>query len=89
MLPIPLPAGSLDPIDLGEGITLVGYQRAVTILVPELEATLAAAGWVTETAGGLQFGGMWVVTASKGDECWTVTAQGVDDSAQLSIARAE
>ena len=89
MFPFPLPAGSTDPIDIGDGITLVGFQRVITQLVPEVEATLKAAGWSVELSGGLAMGGMWILDASKGDERWTLTAQGVDDSSQLSIARSE
>ena len=54
-----------------------------------MTATLEAAGWTVESSGGLHMGGMWIINASKGDERWTLTAQGVDSSSQLSIARDE
>jgi hypothetical protein len=89
MFPFPLPAGSSDPIDLGDGMTLIGFERATTQLVTEVEATLKAAGWAVNSTGGDSMGGMWIIEASKGDERWALTAQGVDHSSQLSIARAE
>ena len=89
MFPFPLPPGSSEPIEIDAGITIVGYQRMVTVLVPELEAVLAGAGWTTETSGGAHMGGMWIVNARNDSEQWTLTAMGVDDSAQLSITRDE
>jgi hypothetical protein len=89
MFPFPLPAGSSEPIDLGDGMTIVGFERATAQLVPEVEATLKAAGWTASSTGGLHMGGMWIIDASKGDERWTLTAQGVDNTSQLSIARSE
>ncbi len=89
MFPFPLPPGSTEPIDLGEGTMIVGFDRATPALVPELEATLEAAGWTVETSGGLNMGGMWVLSVSKGDERWNLTAQGVDNSSQVGISRAE
>jgi hypothetical protein len=89
MFPFPLPPGSTEPIDLGDGLTLVGFERATTQLVREVEETLTAAGWTVASTGGDHTGGMWIIDASKGDERWVLTAQGVDDSSQLSIARAE
>ncbi len=89
MFPFPLPTGSMEPIDIGEGIKLVGFDLATPELVPAVTATLEAAGWTVESSGGLHMGGMWVINASKGDERWTLTAQGVDSSSQLSIARDE
>jgi hypothetical protein len=70
-------------------MTIVGFQLPTPQLVTELEATLTAGGWTVESTGGLHLGGMWVIGTSKGDERWVLTAQGVDDSSQLSIARAE
>jgi hypothetical protein len=89
MFPFPLPAGSSEPIDLGDGMTIVGFERATTQLVSEVEAMLEAAGWTVESTGGDHMGGMWIISASKGDERWTLTAQGVDNSSQLGIARAD
>lgn len=68
---------------------IVGFERATAQLVTDLEATLKAAGWTVESTGGNHMGGMWAIGASKGDERWVLTAQGVDSMSQLSIARAE
>jgi hypothetical protein len=89
MFPFPLPTGSSDPIDLGDGMSIVGFERATRQLVLELEGMLEAAGWTVTSTGGDHMGGMWIIGASKGDERWTLTAQGVDNTSQLSIARAE
>lgn len=66
MFPFSLPTGSTDPIDVGEGIALVGFQRAITELVPEVEATLKAAGWTVESTGVIHMRGRWIIGASKG-----------------------
>jgi hypothetical protein len=89
MFSFPLPAGSSDPIDIGDGMRLVGFERAAAQLVPEVEATLNAAGWTVSLTGGDHMGGMWIIDACKGDERWTLTVQGVDNTSQLSIARAD
>jgi hypothetical protein len=89
MYPFPLPAGSSEPIDIGDGLTMVGFERPAAQLVGDVEATLQQAGWATTLTGGDQFGGMWFVEASKGNERWTLTAQGVDGMSQLGITRAE
>jgi hypothetical protein len=89
MFPFPLPPGGSEPIDLGEGMMLVGFQLPTPELVTQVEATLKAAGWDVETSGGLHMGGMWSLSVSKGSERWMFTAQGVDDSSQLGISRAE
>jgi hypothetical protein len=86
MFPFPLPSGGSEPIDLGEGMTLVGFECATAELVTKVEATLKAAGWVAESTGGDAMGGMWIIEVSKGAERWALTAQGVDNSSQLSIA---
>ena len=89
MYPFPLPPTATDPIDLGEGMTMVGFHIATPDLVPQLTATLEAAGWTVEVSGGLHTGGLWSLEASKGDERWNLTAQGVDGSSQVGISRAE
>jgi hypothetical protein len=89
MFPFPLPAGGSDPIDIGDGLMIVGFERPTATLVAEVEATLQAAGWACSATGGDHLGGMWIIEASKDDQRWTLTAQGVDESSQLGIARAE
>ncbi len=70
-------------------MTLVGFERATAQLVLEVEATLKAAGWTVNSTGGDSMGGMWVIDATKGNERWTLTAQGVDEASQLGISRAD
>jgi hypothetical protein len=89
MFPFPLPAGSSEPIHVGDGLMIVGFERPTAQLVGDVEATLKLAGWATRSTGGDHFGGMWIVEASKDNERWTLTAQGVDGTSQLGIARTE
>jgi hypothetical protein len=86
MLPFSLPSDATPPIELDEGVMMVGVSRPMAAVLAELVAIVGAEGW---SAGErTDAGGMVFVPLSKGGVVWTLTVMGVDDTTQLTFAPA-